>query len=514
MALTIMQGFHHLIPRSSPETEESPAMSAERTVVLYPGVGMSHLVPMIELAKVFVRHGLAVTVALVEPPRLELLGFSAAVARATADNPSVTFHVLPSPPPSGGNASNGAASNTGDHNIVQVMIRHVDAMNAPLRGFLRSLAPSVHALVVDMFCFGALDVAAELQLPVYFFYPSGAGAVAVLLNLPIMLARINDTGSSDSIVVCPGVPPFKASELPTIFNGGGAGETAECFLRMSERMAESRGILVNTFESLETRAVRALRDGLCVAGGRAMPSVYCVGPLVSGGAAAADTEHECLRWLDEQPDQSVVFLSFGSRGTFPKKQLEEIAAGLEGSEQRFLWVVRSPSVIIDDEAFAGVPPREPDLDELLPYGFLERTRGRGLVVRSWAPQVEVLRHRAAGAFVTHCGWNSTLEGVTAGVPLLCWPLYAEQRLNKVLIVEEMELGVEIEGYNEETVAAEEVEPKVRWVMASDGGRALRRRAAEAKDAAAEVLEEGGTSHMAFVQFLKDMQISNGRSISV
>uniref|UniRef100_J3MKQ1 UDP-glycosyltransferases domain-containing protein n=1 Tax=Oryza brachyantha TaxID=4533 RepID=J3MKQ1_ORYBR len=354
------------------------------------------------------------------------------------------------------------------------------------------MAPSVRALVLGMFCFRALDVAAELGLPAYFFYPSGGGAVAVLLHLPSMHPRVNDAG------------------LATAARQPGN------FLRMSELMAESSGIILNTFEWLETRAVHALKDGLCVPRGRATPPVYCVGPLVSGGGGGGATEHECLRWLDAQPDQAVVFLSFGSRGTFPKKQLDEIAAGLERSGQRFLWVVRSPTVAINDSngedgALAGAPPLEPDLDALLPAGFLERTEGRGLVVRSWAPQVEVLRHRATGTFVTHCGWNSTLEAVTAGVPLLCWPLYAEQRLNKVLIVEGMELGAEIEGYDEETVAAEEVEAKVRWVMESDGGHALRRRAAAAKDAAARALEEGGTSYVAVSDFVEGLRTSNGRT---
>jgi hypothetical protein len=196
-----------------------------------------------------------------------------------------------------------------------------------------------------------------------------------------------------------------------------------------------------------------------------------------------------------------VFLAFGSMGTFSKKQLEEIAIGLEKSGQRFLWVVRSPRT--DDYKF-GDPLPEPDLDALLPDGFLERTKDRGLVLKSWAPQVDVLRHRATGAFVTHCGWNSTLEGVMAGVPLLCWPLYAEQRMNRVFIVEVMELGVEMTGYNKELVTAEEVETKVRCVMESEDGKQLRQRMAAAKHAGDEALMEGGSSNDAFVQFLKDL----------
>lgn len=159
-----------------------------------------------------------------------------------------------------------------------------------------------------------------------------------------------------------------------------------------------------------------------------------------------------------------MFLSW-SMGMFPRKQLDEIAIGLEKSEQRFLWVVRSPHS--DDHKF-GDPLPEPDLDAILPDGFLERTKDRRLMVKSWAPQVEVLHHRATGAFVTPCGWNSTLEGITAGLPLLCWSLFAEQKLNKVSIVEEMKLGVEMKGYDKEVVKAEEVEAKVRWVMEAFG----------------------------------------------
>ncbi|KAG8055525.1 hypothetical protein GUJ93_ZPchr0001g31885 [Zizania palustris] len=463
----------------------------ERNVVLYPGLGVGHLVPMVELAKVFLQHGVAVTVALVETPS-ETLEFYA------ASNPAVTFHVLP-PPPTPAHAGSGSDGKSAKP-IVQ-MLKFLHSMNAPLRDFLLSL-PSVDALIIDMFCGDALDVGAGLGLPVYSSFPSAASDLAVFLNLASMQDSISFGELSDSIIIpFPGVPPFKASELPpNILHDE---EAFRCVLPMFGRIPESKGILVNTFDSLETRALSALRDGLCFPG-RATPPIYCIGPLVFGGGG--DKHDECLRWLDAQPDNSVVFLSFGSMGTFGKKQLEEIAIGLQKSEQRFLWVVRSPRV---DENNLAEPLQVPDLDALLPAGFTEATSGRGLVVKSWAPQVDVLRHRATGAFVTHCGWNSTLEAITAGQPLLCWPLYAEQRMNNVFIVEEMKLGVAMDGYDEEIVKAEVVEAKVRWVMQSEGSEALRERAAALKDAAAEALDEGGTSRAAFVKFLHDLQTSNG-----
>ncbi|CAO1945065.1 unnamed protein product [Urochloa humidicola] len=456
-----------------------------KTVVLYPGLGVGHLTPMLQLAKLFVQHGVAVTVALVEPQAAgEAANFSAVVSRAAAANPSVTFHVLPPP------------ATPADDAPRPGWLDQLRLMDAALRDFLRSL-PSVHVLVLDMFCSGSLDVAAELGIPAYFFYASGASFLAVFLSLPSVVANMDTSFAElgDSTLRLPVAPPFKATDLPKVILDNDEGTRA--ILRMSERIAESNGILINTFEPLEARAVRALRDGLCIPD-RPTPPVYCVGPLVTEGG---DKKHECLEWLDAQPDNSVVFLSFGSMGTFSRKQLQEIAVGLERSGQRFLWVVRSPP---NEEQSIGDPIAEPHLDALLPEGFLERTRGQGLVVKSWAPQVEVLGHRATGAFMTHCGWNSTLEGIMAGLPLLCWPLYAEQRLNKVFIVEEMKLGVVLRGYDAEVVKAEEVEAKVKWVMDSEGGRAIQEHAAAVKNKAVQAMNEGGSSRAAFVEFLNNL----------
>ncbi|OEL12807.1 hypothetical protein BAE44_0026173, partial [Dichanthelium oligosanthes] len=170
-----------------------------KTVVLYPGLGVGHLTPMVQLAKLFVHHGIAVTVALVEP-QVESASFSAVVARAAAANPSVTFHVLPPPPaPAEGEAPPGR-------------FEYLRLMDAPLRSFLRSL-PAVHALVLDMFCAGSLDVAAEVGIPAYFFFTSCASFLAVFLHLPSVAASMDKSFAElgDSLLRLPVAPPFKAS---------------------------------------------------------------------------------------------------------------------------------------------------------------------------------------------------------------------------------------------------------------------------------------------------------------
>jgi hypothetical protein len=201
--------------------------------------------------------------------------------------------------------------------------------------------------------------------------------------------------------------------------------------------------------------------------------------------------------FDKQPEGSVVFLCFGSIGAsnHSKDQLREIAIGLEKSGHRLLWVVRAPPPDDPQEPFG--PCGYPDLD-VLPEGFLERTNARGLIVKLWAPRLDVLHHKATGAFVTHCGWKSVLEGIMVGVPMLCWPLYTEQKMNNVFMVE-YGVGVELAGWQHGLVKAEEVEAKVKMVMESEEGK----RVTEHREAAAIAWKDGGSSQVAFSRFLSD-----------
>ena len=353
-----------------------------------------------------------------------------------------------------------------------------------------------------MFCVDALDVAAEVGVPAYFFFASAAGDLAVFLNLPYLYPTLPSSfrEMGETLVRCPGMPtPIQALDMPwTVLDRESDGTKVRMY--QWKRIAEARGVLVNSFDWLEPRALTALGDGVCVPG-RPTPRVFCIGPLVNDGSTGQSGErHECLAWLDAQPKRSVVFLCFGSKGAFPAAQLQEIARGLESSGHRFLWVVRSPP---EEE---GQSP-ELDLGRLLPAGFLDRNRGRGMVVKNWVPQAQVVRHEAVGAFVTHCGWNSALEAIVSGLPMICWPLYAEQRLNKVFMVEEMKIAVALGRY-EEFVRAEEVEAKVRLVMEAEEGRILRERLAVAREKALEATRECGSSQVAFAEFLRDLDKSS------
>lgn len=264
-------------------------------------------------------------------------------------------------------------------------------------------------------------------------------------------------------------------------------------------MRRSHGIIVNTFEMFESRAIKAISSGLCTPNGPT-PPVYSIGPLI-GPTSSPPGPNECLDWLNSQPRRSVVFLCFGSLGRFSKAQLAEIAIALERSGSRFLWVVRCPP----EESDSSTGFNRPDLDQVLPTGFLHRTKFMGLVVTSWAPQKEVLAHESVGGFVTHCGWNSVLESVVlGGVPMIGWPLYAEQRFNRVVLVEEIKVALDLVMSSDGFVAASEVEKRVRELMEPESvaGKAVRARAATLRDGAVAALGNGGSSLVALDRLVK------------
>ena len=270
----------------------------------------------------------------------------------------------------------------------------------------------------------------------------------------------------------------------------------EDFLICTAYFPESSGFMINTFESLEPRAVKAISDGLCVPEGRT-PPIHCIGPLIITKERSG-VRSESLKWLDSQPSRSVVFLCFGSLGSFSAEQLREIAVGLERSGQRFLWVVRSPVSV----ATSGLP--DPGLDLLLPVGFLDRTKERGLVVKNWAPQVEVLSHDSVGGFVTHCGWNSVLEAICAGVPMVAWPLYAEQRFNRVVLVEELKIALPMNESEDGFVSSNEVEKRVSELMDSESGDSVRKMAHRMKNEAEAALRDGGSSRVALTKLIESL----------
>uniref|UniRef100_A0A2N9IIG4 Glycosyltransferase n=1 Tax=Fagus sylvatica TaxID=28930 RepID=A0A2N9IIG4_FAGSY len=351
-----------------------------------------------------------------------------------------------------------------------------------------STSSRVVGLVLDFFCLSMIDVGRELNLPSYLFLTCNAGFLGLTLYLPNRHNQIGtEFSESDSELLIPGIlNPVPPSVLPSAVLEKDGGYTA--YIKLSRRLRDTKGIIVNTFKELEQYALDSFSD---------TPPVYAVGPVLdlkgqpnlSLDGAQRDN---IMNWLDDQPPLSVVLLCFGSMGSFGVAQVKEMALGLERSGHRFLWCLR-------------LSASTPSADDGLPEGFLERIKGKGMICSGWAPQVEFLAHKAIGGFVSHCGWNSILESLWHGLPIVTWPLYAEQQLNAFRMVRELGLAVEMRldyrSGGDDLVLADEIERAVRRVMDDNE---VRKKVKEMGEMARNAVMDGGSSFISIGQLIQDM----------
>ncbi|KAH9741065.1 UDP-glycosyltransferase 92A1 [Citrus sinensis] len=238
---------------------------------------------------------------------------------------------------------------------------------------------------------------------------------------------------------------------------------------------DADGILVNTVEELD-------KIGLMYFKRKFGRPVWPIGPVLlsteSRGGAGKEygiSAELCKKWLDTKPYSSVLYVSFGSQNTIAASQMMQLAMALEASGKNFIWVVRPPIGFDINSEFKA--------KEWLPQGFEEKIKGsgQGLVVHKWAPQVEILSHRTISAFLSHCGWNSVLEALSHGVPIIGWPLAGEQFYNSKLLEEEIGVCVEVARGLTCEVLKEDLSAKIELAMnETEKGTDLRNKAKEVK----------------------------------
>ncbi|KAA8518130.1 hypothetical protein F0562_015604 [Nyssa sinensis] len=218
-------------------------------------------------------------------------------------------------------------------------------------------------------------------------------------------------------------------------------------------------------------------------------------PVTISDNKKSNHRHKCLKWLDKQGENSVIYVSFGTTTSLTNEQIKELAVGLEQSRQKFIWVLRDAD---KGDVFAGEERRIE-----LPKGYEERVKGKGIVVRDWAPQLEILGHPSTGGFMSHCGWNSCVESLSMGVPIAAWPMHSDQPNNTVLITKLLKVGLVVKDWarRNELVTSLMVEKDVKKLMASKEGDEIRRRAAELGGAIRRSVAEGGQSRMELDSFI-------------
>lgn len=309
----------------------------------------------------------------------------------------------------------------------------------------------------------------------------------------------------------PGIPDKIEMTIAQTGLGGLKGEAWKQFNDdLLEAETGSYGMLVNSFEELEptyARDYKKVRND----------KVWCIGPVSLSNTDYLDKvqrgnnkinkdsndEWDHLKWLDSQKQGSVIYACFGSLCNLTPPQLIELGLALEATKRPFIWVLREGNQLEELKKWLEVS------------GFEGRINGRGLVIKGWAPQLLILSHQAIGGFLTHCGWNSTLEAICAGVPMVTWPLFADQFLNECLVVQILNVGVKIGvkspmkwGEEEESdvlVKKEDVERGIEMLMDDTSeSEERRKRIRELGKMAKKAVERGGSSHSNFTLFIQDI----------
>uniref|UniRef100_A0A0E0PWJ9 Glycosyltransferase n=1 Tax=Oryza rufipogon TaxID=4529 RepID=A0A0E0PWJ9_ORYRU len=362
---------------------------------------------------------------------------------------------------------------------------------------IAGVTPRVTATVTDVTLVSHVNpIAKDLGVQCHVLYVSSAAMMSLCSYFPIYLDN-KDAGADVGDVDIPGVRRLKRSWLPQPLLDLNKLFTKQ-FIENGREMVKTDGVLINTFDALEPVALAALRDGKVV---RGFPPVFAVGPHSSLASeatkgAAAEAEGSPMAWLRQQPARSVVYVAFGSRCAVSHEQIREIAAGLEASGSRFLWILKTTVVDRDDDA---------GIRDVLGDGFLERVRGRGVVTKAWVDQDAVLRDPAVGLFLSHSGWNSVIEAATAGVPLLAWPPGGDHRVAST-VVASSGVGVWMEQWSwdgeEWVVSGEEIGEKVKEMMADAG---VREKAAKVGEEVAKAVAVGGTSHTGILDFVAKLK---------
>ncbi|KNA14805.1 hypothetical protein SOVF_104170 [Spinacia oleracea] len=223
---------------------------------------------------------------------------------------------------------------------------------------------------------------------------------------------------------------------------------------------------------------------------------FAIGPVNSVEMENKNGKHICLEWLNKQQKDSVIYISFGSTTSMTDDQITELALGLEKSQQKFIWVLRKADT---GDVFTSAEVRK----DQLPEGYDERVKNRGMVVRDWAPQLEILGHPATGGFMSHCGWNSCMESISLGVPIAAWPMHSDQPSNAVLVTEVLKVGVLVRDWTQhaELVSSKTIDSALRRLMASAEGKEMRKRATELGDAVRASVVEGGASRLEMDAFI-------------
>ncbi|TXG58403.1 hypothetical protein EZV62_016232 [Acer yangbiense] len=484
----------------------SSSTSQQPHFVLIPLMTQGHLIPLIDIAKLLAQREAIVSI--ITTP-LNAARVSDIVDRCIQSGLPIRILRVKFPTTEVGLPEGCESTDTlPSQDLIKNFIRGMDMLQQPIQHLFEELEPRPSVVICDKNLPWTADIASKFKIPRILF--DGTNCFTLLCSHNLHKSKIHETTVSDTEkFVVPGLPDrieLTRAQLPGIFNPGSKLELKNYRVKVRESEAGAYGVLINSFEELEAEYEQGCRNDA----GR---KVWCIGPvslcnkealdMAQRGNKASIDVNQCLKWLDSQATNSVIYVCFGSLNNLTPPQLVELGLGLEATNRPFIWVIR------------GGYKREEMEKWLAEDGFEERVKGRGLLIRGWAPQVLILSHQAIGGFLTHCGWNSTLEAICAGVPMITWPLYGEQFFNEKLLVQVLEIGVQVGtevvvplGEEEKlgvVVYQENVKEAIEKLMTEDkDGDQRRERARKLAEMARKAVEEEGSSYHNITLFIEDV----------
>ncbi|GAB2280151.1 hypothetical protein Dimus_014788 [Dionaea muscipula] len=488
----------------------SSSTAATTHILVFPFPAQGHMLPLLDLTHKLALKGLNITV-LITPKNLPIL------SPLLTAHPSIQTLVLPFPHHPKLPLGVEHMKDIGDRGK-QIVTCALSKLEDPIIQWFKYHPSPPHVILSDFFLGWTNYLAGKLNVPRIGFFSSGFFLTSVLEHLLVNMEAVRGL----EVVEFPDLPrspSFNEAHLPSIIRRYKESDYDWKILRDSLLANfSSWGCVFNSFTALEGEYLDHLKNKL--GQGQHHIRVYGVGPLrlIGGGGGGGESlalararalarvqlqhpdesDTSVLNWLDDQPEGSVLYVCFGSQKLLTRTQTEALAVGLEHSMTRFIWVVRSAKYLQVEEDGGRS-------HEAIPDGFEERVRDRGLVIKGWAPQVEILNHKAVGGFMSRCGWNSLQESVAAGVMILAWPMDADQFINARLLVDDLGVAVRVHDGGEDA-APDSVQLAKIISETMNGNLHLpqKEKAKELKHKAFEAVEDGGSSSTSLAELVKEL----------
>ncbi|MED6181767.1 hypothetical protein PIB30_022367 [Stylosanthes scabra] len=431
-------------------------------VLLMPSPFQGHITPLLQLGDI-----------------LYSKGFSITIIHTSFNSPDPSTHPHFTFLPIHESLSQSEASSMDSLRLVDLINSRIkQPLKECLAKLMLSKEDTISCFIADATLHSTQSVCDGFELPRLVLRTGGAASFAVFASIPLLREKgyfpVQESRLEEPVVE---LPPLKVKDLPWFET-----RDPELFYNLTSTIFDtfkaSSGVIWNTFEELESSSISNFSKEFGI-------PIYPIGPFhkhhfpkPSSSFSLLTPDTSCISWLDTKEHKSVVYVSFGSIASITEAEFLELAWGLAHSNHPFLWVVR-PDLV-----------RGLEWLELLPDGFMEGLGGRGCIVK-WAPQEEVLGHEAIGAFWTHCGWNSTLESICEGVPMICMPCFGDQKVNAKYVSDVWKVGLRLEGKVERV----EIERVIKRIMGGDDERKeIRENVLNLKEKVNLCLKEGGSSY--------------------